>query len=321
MGETDPQPLAFLKSLLCELKKSESDFLSSGDLTRLGVKAFQVGLGVDEALQFNPCFFRPHPEKVFEKYPICPDEDLEWSLRDVGYVRTLEDFQAGALKDHSPEAARIEYNKYRGVDQHGNYIQDSMEVLEEFDTDNQVCSMWNAMDSRIDVGRQGDWPEAHIWGLSILKEDGRERWFPHLPGYQPVIEGYNQHGVPRWSVEESWRWMNHPHSTITCLVNAVYVSDTSQGLTVPELETIVTFLIRRTRHRPFRQCHIHPVLAIFYMGGQMARIVQASLVQCELTLQYSPCWSFNKGDDATYELFARYDLSVPVDGAFELPIR
>ena len=53
--------------------------------------------------------------------------------------------------------------------------------------------------------------------------------------------------------------MNHPHSTITCLVNAVYVSDTSQGLTVLELETIVTFLIRRTRHRPFRQCHIHPV--------------------------------------------------------------
>ncbi|CAG8040312.1 unnamed protein product [Penicillium nalgiovense] len=35
----------------------------------LGIRAFQVPTTNDESIQFDPCFFLPHPERLLQKYP------------------------------------------------------------------------------------------------------------------------------------------------------------------------------------------------------------------------------------------------------------
>jgi hypothetical protein len=45
---------------------------------------------------------------------------------------------------------------------------------------------------------------------------------------------------------------------MSCVAD-VAVNDTDQGLTTPELGAIVNMMLARVNHRPFRNCHIHPV--------------------------------------------------------------
>lgn len=59
-----------VKRLYKLLKSCESWFLSPGDLQGLGIYSQQVGMTGDGSVQFGPCFFRPYPEKVLQKYPL-----------------------------------------------------------------------------------------------------------------------------------------------------------------------------------------------------------------------------------------------------------
>jgi len=63
-----------LKQLYQQVQNSGSVFLSPEDLQTFGIQASEVGIIEDGTLQFNPCFFRPYPERVLEKYPIDPQE-------------------------------------------------------------------------------------------------------------------------------------------------------------------------------------------------------------------------------------------------------
>ena len=47
-----------------QIKDYKSWTLSPDVLQELGIQAFQVEISDDEILQFNPCFFRPYPEKL-----------------------------------------------------------------------------------------------------------------------------------------------------------------------------------------------------------------------------------------------------------------
>ena len=113
MAETQAQPHAFLRSLVQQARDLEPDFLSPEDFQRLGVQAFQVSLAPehDEGLQFDPCFFRPHPDKLFEKYPVYIYH-LEEDPQDIQFT-TFNDYLQNALTEHSPEyapvIARMEY--------------------------------------------------------------------------------------------------------------------------------------------------------------------------------------------------------------------
>lgn len=72
--ETQRTRRSALKHFYQRLENWESFFLSPDDLQSLGIKAFQVGIADDGTLQFDPCFFRPHPDRVLQKYPIDPSE-------------------------------------------------------------------------------------------------------------------------------------------------------------------------------------------------------------------------------------------------------
>ncbi|KAJ5868580.1 hypothetical protein N7534_003133 [Penicillium rubens] len=114
MAETQAQSHAFLRSLIQQAKDLEPDFPSPDDFQRLGVQVVQVPLAPenDQGLQFEPCFFRPHPDKLFQKHPIHP-LDLENDPQNIQYSETLKDYIEDALTEHSPEnapiIARMEY--------------------------------------------------------------------------------------------------------------------------------------------------------------------------------------------------------------------
>lgn len=76
----DAEAKASLKRLQQQVRSCESVFLSPDDLQMFGIQASQIDMTEDGRLQFDPCFFQPHPERVLEKYPLDPlnmDEDME----------------------------------------------------------------------------------------------------------------------------------------------------------------------------------------------------------------------------------------------------
>jgi hypothetical protein len=72
MAESQAQPHVFLRSLVQRVEDLEPDFPSPGDLQGLGIQTFEMSLNPDETLKCDPCYFRPHPDKLLEKYPIHP---------------------------------------------------------------------------------------------------------------------------------------------------------------------------------------------------------------------------------------------------------
>ncbi|CAG8422884.1 unnamed protein product [Penicillium salamii] len=123
-----------------------------------------------------------------------------------------------------------------------------------------------------------------------------------------------------WRVLSHYRHLFRPHSIITC-TSIVYMASTDRGLTRDELNAIVSIIIFRPNHKPFKKLQFHPILACTYFGGPMGRIIQATYDGKELTLQYSLPWRFGRDAPALMELFMRYLLSEPVDGVCALPIR
>ncbi|KAJ5576486.1 hypothetical protein N7535_003412 [Penicillium sp. DV-2018c] len=104
-----------------------------------------------------------------------------------------------------------------------------------------------------------------------------------------------------------------PHSIISC-VSMICPTETYSGVTTPELCAIACAMLLRVNHKPFRTCHIHPVLVLSYMGNRRARIIQALYDGKTLALQYSPFWNFVDAERASLQVFVRYGLSQPVGG-------
>ncbi|CAG8152537.1 unnamed protein product [Penicillium salamii] len=72
-----------------------------------------------------------------------------------------------------------------------------------------------------------------------------------------------------------YRHLLRPHSIITS-TSVVYMASSDSGLTRNELTAIVSIIIFRLNHKPFRKLQCHPAT---YDGN-------------ELILQYSPLWRF-----------------------------
>ncbi|OQD67912.1 hypothetical protein PENPOL_c003G09508 [Penicillium polonicum] len=309
MAETQAQPHAFLRSLVQQARDLEPDFPSPDDFQRLGIKAFQVSLAPenDKGLQFEPCFFRPHPDKLFQKYPIYPFA-LGCDPQEMQYSETLKDFIKDALTEHSPAnaliVARMEYEF-------------EAKLPPERDPFIHAEDVEGMIEAHIQAIRYGP----HEWfSLRNLRGDEQEYWDPdRRENDPPTYEGF---GDPK-----PWRVINHcrytsrpgkPHSIMSCI--AQVWPDAGQGLTTHELRAIVNMMLLRVNHKPFRRCHIHPILVLSFMGDHQGRIIQASYDGKGLILQYSQLWSFEDIKKAPVELFVRYRLSKPVGGVRTLSL-
>jgi hypothetical protein len=65
-----------LHSLYLRVKEYKPFFLSLDDLKVLGIQASQVETSQDGDINFNPCFFQPHPDRVLQKYPLDDPNDI-----------------------------------------------------------------------------------------------------------------------------------------------------------------------------------------------------------------------------------------------------
>jgi hypothetical protein len=109
MTEPQVQPHTFLRCLLRQLQSLDSKFPSSEEVQGLGIQAFEVSLTPINhgTLEFDPCFFKPHPDKLLEKYPLLvdhpdvPREDYDWTF----IIPTKDE-----MKDYEPseQAGEIE---------------------------------------------------------------------------------------------------------------------------------------------------------------------------------------------------------------------
>lgn len=77
-AETNVESHGALMQLHHQVNDCESWLLHPHDLQRLGIRATQVALKDDESLQFEPCFFRRHPEKILH---ICYSNATEGGKR------------------------------------------------------------------------------------------------------------------------------------------------------------------------------------------------------------------------------------------------
>ncbi|KAI2701906.1 hypothetical protein CBS147332_7682 [Penicillium roqueforti] len=264
MAETQDRPRALLGSLVQQARDLEPDFLSPEDFQRLGVQAFQVSLAPEdgEGLQFDPCFFQPHPDKLREKYLIYIYH-LEDDPRDIQFT-TLNDYIQDALTEHSPEYAPIIARMENEED---------FDVPPERDPYMHAQDVEEAIESHIKAGRSGP----HEWfSLVNFRKKDQERWNPNQREDDPrVYEGFED---PKpWRVVNHYRYISRPlkpHSIMSCL--AQIWPDGNQSLTTHELRAIVNMMLLRVNHKPFRRCHIHPILVLSYMGGHHGRIIQAS---------------------------------------------
>jgi hypothetical protein len=59
-----------VKHLYQQFGISKPWFFSPDDLQGLGIQTLQIDVTGDGSLQFDPCFFRPYPERVLQKYPL-----------------------------------------------------------------------------------------------------------------------------------------------------------------------------------------------------------------------------------------------------------
>ncbi|OQE14761.1 hypothetical protein PENFLA_c035G10519 [Penicillium flavigenum] len=110
MTESQSRPHAFLRSLFQRLKDLEPDFPSPEDLQGLGIQTFEVPFDPDEeTLKFNPCFFRPHPDKLLEKYPIHPEveQDYREDYMKIPHARAIQEYIQDSPTKYPPHTAPI----------------------------------------------------------------------------------------------------------------------------------------------------------------------------------------------------------------------
>ncbi|OQE13165.1 hypothetical protein PENFLA_c053G09807 [Penicillium flavigenum] len=284
-----------LNSLYLKLKDYQSIFLTVEDLKLLGVEASQVGIS-DRQLQFDPCFFRPHSEKVLHKYPIRTPQDIA----KLGNSATLDDFVDEAKESSTDEKEQLTIAKSRLK----AYYEESacfwcydnaLEVPEYVDSQLTQPRKRNPNDEDYQ-----DW--FYLFSLTDLELfDWAKGWKKGDPLPWELFTP-NVH----WRVHRAYRhWDNGNRAKPHCILEIVsdaYASDEDQCLTIHELRAIVNLMLPRVVRGRFRKADIHP----------HGRIIQASYDGKRLTLQFSQLWSFEREETAPAELFCRYLLSEAV---------
>ncbi|KAJ6148744.1 hypothetical protein N7497_010726 [Penicillium chrysogenum] len=275
------EPHDFLKSLFRQLRVFESDHPSFDDLQKLGIKVSQVATVGDELIQFDPCFFLPHPDRLLKKYPVEADPDTPRPttpprLNAVPtFDQLVEELQGG-----------LQFDK--------NWYRQGLLIQEHIDW--QLHTYRNIQP-----------------GIYCLWDFGGLRSF--YPSYKKGDPQLRSGRAKGWDVKAKLRYSTRngtfrPHMIISTVAD-VAVNDT-EGLTTPELKAIVNMILIRVNHRPFRNCHIHPMLVLSFLGPQKGRIIQALYDGEGLTLQHSQLWTFEDPQTAPVELFVRYNLGQPV---------
>ncbi|KAJ5544810.1 hypothetical protein N7535_006802 [Penicillium sp. DV-2018c] len=297
---------AHLEALQHELRGFKGLFLSPDDLEWLDVQAVPVSLGSGNELNFDPCYFRPHPDGLFKKYPIIQDDD-----DDVIYMEPYPTLQEVIDRDPSnpinPILAKME-SGYRlecfpEWNDLGTFDGD-FKLSCDLSPNNHISELSSVMDRHLWAARRGSDGEEVMLGDML----------PNFPEADPVL-----HWVGR-KIESMMQYIDRPYSAMQCL-SCVYMAEENRGLTRGELACIVTMLLMRLKKKPFRDCEIHPILICSLFGGPMARIIQATYDGKDLLLQYSPLWRIRTADAAPKEIIVRYQTSEAVDGIRTLPLK
>lgn len=154
MAGSQARPHAFLRSLSQQVNDFEPDFLSRGDLQRLGIQTFEVPFDPNEngALKFDPCFFKPHPEKLLEKYPIPPWVQNEYEDHlTIPHIRTIQDYIDENRTEYPPGVAPILENLL-SIDRAG--------YLMESEAFSQADGIERVIDAHMSTPRRG--PSNHF---------------------------------------------------------------------------------------------------------------------------------------------------------------
>ncbi|KAJ5201917.1 uncharacterized protein N7498_006580 [Penicillium cinerascens] len=299
-----------LTQLYDEVDDYESVFLSPKDLQACGIQASQVDITEDGTLLFNPCYFRPHPERVLEKYPLDP-------LKQATYIPYLNfrldlDTLFERIKKGSPgikheDAVELTNHEFRLKTEMfaGNWSRHAHA------TERHIMGQITAhprkgrpgLFSFFDLGsprmywrtkpRRGEWPL-----INYLVEDGPQRRYRQWEAFDLR--------------EDSRKKSPQPHATLTTVAH-VAADDADHCLTSSEVKAILATLVIRTSRDPFQDYRTHPILVFSYTGRKHGRIIQATLDDQSLNLQYSQLWSFEDDDTAPVELFVRYMISESVE--------
>lgn len=108
-----------VKHLYQNFGSSQPWFFSADDLQGLGIRTLQVDVTSDGTLKFDPCFFRPYPERVLQKYAldlvqmaVFPGQILSPLTFRPDVTSMLQMEEETGLKN---EAARATYNSPKEI--------------------------------------------------------------------------------------------------------------------------------------------------------------------------------------------------------------
>ncbi|KAJ5681738.1 uncharacterized protein N7477_001678 [Penicillium maclennaniae] len=129
---------AAVKHLYQKFGVSKPWFFSPGDLQGLGIQTLQIDVTGDGTLEFDPCFFRPHPERVLQKYPpdpfqmaaIYPPQTLASLTNRPEVTSMIQMEEETGVKN---EAARATYNsleKLLGPDEWQDHARETQYYME-----------------------------------------------------------------------------------------------------------------------------------------------------------------------------------------------
>ncbi|KAJ5630623.1 uncharacterized protein N7484_010723, partial [Penicillium longicatenatum] len=138
----DPQSQArrrkAVKHLYRKFGLSQPWYYSSGDLQSLGIQALQIDVTGDGTLKFDPCFFRPYPEKALQVYPpdfvqmadISPPQTLTSLTSRPEVTSMIQIEEETGVKN---EAARATYNsakKLLGPDEWHDHARETYSFIQ-----------------------------------------------------------------------------------------------------------------------------------------------------------------------------------------------
>ncbi|CAG8025563.1 unnamed protein product [Penicillium salamii] len=343
------QDCRYIRRLYEQVKDLEPDFPSTDDFKRLGIKVFQAPLADtdDGTILFDPCYFKPHPDKLLEKYPVHPHVEARDRPEPILPSKRIRDYMKRSPDDYKPWTLPIFANLNR---------QDRNKYDMEHDFYSQATCLEQRLDAHLSVTRlippdemppDGRNPYSGCGGefanmfylkqLQLLQK--QDLWFPPASPFF-TWETYSRPKTWRVVQQIQYPGLTHSMMTVASMVCPNYVNQdlyvpmrlggpqhcllrqwlrrtfkkapTNQGLTTQELRAIVKTMVLRLKFDPFRHYCIHPVLVFSYMGNQQGRILQASFDRQRLVIQYSQLWNFANPETAPLELFTRYRLSEPV---------
>ncbi|KAJ5534695.1 hypothetical protein N7527_000949 [Penicillium freii] len=254
-----------LKNLQQRVNGFETFFLSPSELQGFGIRAYQVGITDDGVLQFHPCFFLPHPERVLQKYPI---DTSRISVDGCPKLNNRPDFDS-ILKHvlitnpNAEDPFTLARESYEEI----------MLVAGPHEWGSRAHETQYYMSWHIRTCRKGRPTFFSLIGLGSLTALWRTKI--KTTGPQIYERGLGLHWQIESLLEDSDESSPVPHAIMETIAH-VPANHADQSLTLHEVRAIVNMMLIRTSQRPFRKYPIHPLLVLSYMGEQHGRIIQAS---------------------------------------------